>query len=604
MADAFQKVAGITKDLIKQGINYNATIEQLQTSFAVMTGDAEKATELIERLRKVGAETPYELQGLASTVQLLMQYGMTADEAYESTLQLGDIAQGSSEKMNGIALALGQMSSYGKVTLQDIKQMIGNGFNPLQEISRTTGESMTSLYDRISKGTLTVEEVTNAFKTASSEGGAYFQSMEKQSKTFNGQLSTLKDNMNELLGKAMQPITNLLSNKIFPIINDILNGGKKLNKWIQDNKTAIQLLTTGIITLTSAIAAYTIAKNIDIIIIWAYVTATDAAAVATGLLSSAMAFLTSPITLIILAIGALVAAFIYLWNNSEAFRNFWINLWENIKNVFTKTWEGIKKFFTETIPSWINGFIDFFANFPERMGEILGFVLGKILEWNIEVWNWVTIELPKIIDKIVEWFKQLPGRIWDWLVQIITNFVQWAIDMKTKADEKVKEIIDKIVEFFKELPEKIKEIGKEIVTGLWEGIKSKSQWLKEQVSSFGNGIKDGFKRAFKIQSPSKVMRDEIGRYLPQGIAEGIEDDTDVALRAIDNMNNEIMDRMNRAVNIETGNINANATIKGNNMLNVMNANLSIESNVIMDGQKVGEITTPYVTQTLREAGAY
>ena len=604
MADAFQKVAGITKDLIKQGINYNATIEQLQTSFAVMTGDAEKATELIERLRKVGAETPYELQGLASTVQLLMQYGMTADEAYESTLQLGDIAQGSSEKMNGIALALGQMSSYGKVTLQDIKQMIGNGFNPLQEISRTTGESMTSLYDRISKGTLTVEEVTNAFKTASSEGGAYFQSMEKQSKTFNGQLSTLKDNMNELLGKAMQPITNLLSNKIFPIINDILNGGKKLNKWIQDNKTAIQLLTTGIITLTSAIAAYTIAKNIDIIIIWAYVTATDAAAVATGLLSSAMAFLTSAITLIILAIGALVAAFIYLWNNSEAFRNFWINLWENIKNVFTKTWEGIKKFFTETIPSWINGFIDFFANFPERMGEILGFVLGKILEWNIEVWNWVTIELPKIIDKIVEWFKQLPGRIWDWLVQIITNFVQWAIDMKTKADEKVKEIIDKIVEFFKELPEKIKEIGKEIVTGLWEGIKSKSQWLKEQVSSFGNGIKDGFKRAFKIQSPSKVMRDEIGRYLPQGIAEGIEDDTDVALRAIDNMNNEIMDRMNRAVNIETGNINANATIKGNNMLNVMNANLSIESNVIMDGQKVGEITTPYVTQTLREAGAY
>ena len=223
MYDAFKKVTEIIGKTITNGIKYNGTIEQLQTSFEVMTGSADKARAIIEKLRKVGAETPYELEGLASTVQLLMQYGMTADQAYESTLQLGDISQGSATKMQGIALALGQMSSYGKVTLQDIKQMIGNGFNPLQEISKTTDESMTSLYDRISKGTLTVEEVTKAFKTASSEGGSYFQSMEKQSKTLNGQLSTLSDNFNELTGSAMKEISNLLVDTILPKTNELLS---------------------------------------------------------------------------------------------------------------------------------------------------------------------------------------------------------------------------------------------------------------------------------------------------------------------------------------------------------------------------------------------
>ena len=169
--------------LLTYGVKYNATIEQLKTSFEVMTGSAEKATEIVEKLKKVGAETPYELSGLAETVQLLMQYGMDADKAYESTLQLGDIAQGSAEKMSGIALALGQMSSYGKVTLVDIKQMITNGFNPLQEISESTGESMESLYDRISKGTMSVDEITSSFARSSAEGGKYFNSMEKQSKT-------------------------------------------------------------------------------------------------------------------------------------------------------------------------------------------------------------------------------------------------------------------------------------------------------------------------------------------------------------------------------------------------------------------------------------
>ena len=96
------------------------------------------------------------------------------------------------------------------------------GFNPLAEISETTGESMASLYNRISKGTLAVDEITASMVRATSEGGKYFQSMEKQSQTLNGQLSTLKDNAMSLLGDVMTPFSEKLRDSLLPMANDMI----------------------------------------------------------------------------------------------------------------------------------------------------------------------------------------------------------------------------------------------------------------------------------------------------------------------------------------------------------------------------------------------
>ena len=204
------------------GVRYNAQIEQLQTSFEVMTGSAEKGAAVLERIRQIAAATPFETDGLASTVQLLMNYNLTADEAISSMEMLGDISQGNQDKLSRIAMAYGQMYSAGKVLLEDVKQMTEAGFNPLAEISETTGESMASLYDRISKGTLAVDEITASMVRATSEGGKYFQSMEKQSQTLNGQLSTLKDNAMSLLGDVMTPITDELRDSLLPMANELL----------------------------------------------------------------------------------------------------------------------------------------------------------------------------------------------------------------------------------------------------------------------------------------------------------------------------------------------------------------------------------------------
>jgi len=222
VSEGLQRVISAVGQFVKDGVNFQSQIEQYTTSFTVMTGSAEKAAEVTERLKEIGASTPFELTDLADTTQLLMNYGFTADGAIEKMQMLGDISQGSADKMNRIAAAYGQMSSAGKVSLEDIKQMIEAGFNPLQEISETTGESMASLYDRISKGTITIDEITASMERSTSEGGKYFGSMDAQSKTLEGRLSTLKDTANNAIGTVFSGLLKKAADEYLPAVTEAI----------------------------------------------------------------------------------------------------------------------------------------------------------------------------------------------------------------------------------------------------------------------------------------------------------------------------------------------------------------------------------------------
>lgn len=219
-------IAGVSAALgagVVAGVKYNASIEQYETSFQTMTGSAEEAADIVQRLAKIGAETPFEFTDLADTTNMLMQFGFTADDAIDSMQMLGDISQGSAEKMGSISRAYAKMRSSQKVTLEDINMMIDAGFNPLQEISEQTGESMQSLYDRISSGSMSVDEVTAAMQRATSEGGKYYQSMQMQAQTINGMISTLKDNAQQLLGEVVGPITEAFGTQLLPAAINAIN---------------------------------------------------------------------------------------------------------------------------------------------------------------------------------------------------------------------------------------------------------------------------------------------------------------------------------------------------------------------------------------------
>lgn len=386
--------------LVKEGVQYNATVEQLQTSFEVMTGSATKATDIVEKLKEIGASTPFEFTGLAETTQLLMNYGFEAEDAIDKMQMLGDISQGSADKMNRIATAYGQMSSAGKVSLEDIKQMIEAGFNPLQEISQSTGESMASLYDRISKGTISIDEITASMERSTSAGGKYFQSMEKQSQTLNGQWSTVQDNFSNLLGSILEPISELLTNTILPAVNNFMSKlQEKIDNGGLDNfLNILKGILAVIVPLTTAVVVFKSAMAIKGII--------DGVKNSFSALNAVMN--ANPILLIVSLIAALVSGIIYLWNTNEGFRNALISIWEGIKNIVSTVVNAIVGFFTETVPN--------------------------------------------ALQSLVNWFAQLPGNIWNWLVQTITNIYNWGQQIQQQAIEAVSGFFTNVINWFKELP--------------------------------------------------------------------------------------------------------------------------------------------------------
>ena len=196
----------------------------------------------------------------------------------------------------------------------------------------------------------------------------------------------------------------------------------------------------------------------------------------------------------------------------------------------------------------INNIINWFKELPYNIGKFIGEILGYIVKFGIDCWNWVTVELPKIINNIIEWFKQLPSKIWTFLVNTVTNIGKWITNMKNKVIQGIPTIIKNIINFFKELPQNMLNIGKNIVEGLWNGIKNATTWIKNKVKDFAKGILDGMKSALGIHSPSRVFRDEVGKYIALGVGEGFNKNID-----------SVYKQMKSTVDFETQKLNTNLT---------------------------------------------
>lgn len=218
-ASAIGAVSGAFGAAVLSGVKYNSQMEQYITSFGTMLGSAEEATKLVNNLKEMGAKTPFETSDLAKASQTLLAFGTSAEDLLPTLQMLGDVSQGNKERFDSLTLAFAQVGSAGKLSGQDLLQFVNAGFNPLNEISKMTGESMAELKERMSAGGVSAEEVAEAFKHATSEGGQFYQAMEAQSQTFNGQMSTLKDNAMSFIGELTQGVTNTLKDSVLPTVN-------------------------------------------------------------------------------------------------------------------------------------------------------------------------------------------------------------------------------------------------------------------------------------------------------------------------------------------------------------------------------------------------
>jgi tape measure domain-containing protein len=215
---------GVTVPLLAAGaaaVKSAANMEMLNAEFTTLLGDGSKATRMLDQLAVAAAKTPFALEDLANASKTMLAFGLAAEDVLPNLQMLGDIAGGNSEKLKSLTLAFSQIQSTGRLMGQDLLQLINAGFNPLQTISAKTGETMAELKKRMEQGGISALEVSDAFKTATSEGGLFFGGMERASQTFAGRLSTLKDDMAALgrqFGEILLPALSKIMDKVSELV--------------------------------------------------------------------------------------------------------------------------------------------------------------------------------------------------------------------------------------------------------------------------------------------------------------------------------------------------------------------------------------------------
>lgn len=195
------------RDFISNMISVRQSIEQSEAALTSFLGSKEKADQMMESFKQMAATTPIDLETLSSSTQMMLGFGVSVETAGKMMHVLGDISGGNTQKFQSLSLAFSQMSSAGRLMGQDLLQMINAGFNPLTEMSRQTGKSIAELKEEMSKGAISSQQVTEAFISATEEGGRFHGMLKAQSQGLAGSFAKLKGAMNGMyneLGKESE----------------------------------------------------------------------------------------------------------------------------------------------------------------------------------------------------------------------------------------------------------------------------------------------------------------------------------------------------------------------------------------------------------------
>lgn len=360
----------------KGGIAYDAQIETYLTRLETLTGSAEEANRVLEQIKKDALTTPFDVSSLTQAESLLLSTGMSAEQARDDILALGNAVSasgGGNAELQRMAINLQQIKNYGKASALDVRQFTAAGIPIYQMLADATGKTTEELKDM----DITYEMLSEALQKASSEGGRFYGAMEKQSKTYNGAMSNLNESLDVLKGEVMKDLFKALK-KILPVVT-------KLFDWLGKHYKLVKAIAIPLLVFFNLLIGFLVISKIIAII------------AALGTVIAAL-----PFALPIAAIGALIALIVVLWNNCEWFRDAVKSAFNSIVNVFKLAFNLIK--------AEINIFI-------------------KVIKGIVSAVIWIKDQIKEKIDIFVGFFKQIPdkvkeipGKIIDFFKNLPENF--------------------------------------------------------------------------------------------------------------------------------------------------------------------------------------
>ena len=396
---------------------------------------------------------------------------------------------------------------------------------------------MASLYDRISKGTISVDEITASMVRSTSAGGKYFKSMEKQSKTLNGQISTLKDNFSQFAGVLAEDTTNAITSEFLPAINDTIQSMQEAfsEDGFEGLATAFADGFTNILMMLVEKAPEFV--NVAVLIIQSLIT---------GFQENQEVILNSAFQIINLLINGLVSMLPQILNmGMQLIIQLMLGLAQQAPDLIPQIVDIIIKMlevFNENFDKFILAGVQLILGLIEGLIKSIPDILANLPTILLAIVNFFTAS--KLINAGLTLLKGLGTGLINGIPNLLKNIPKIIGDMVTAFKEKgLNAFVD---------------VGKNLMNGLWNGLKSAWEGLKKGVADLAGSIVSKFKSVFGIRSPSRVFKDQIGKYLAQGVGVGFEEEL-----------SNVYDSMQKAVDLETEKMSANVQT-GNVYNNVMN----------------------------------
>lgn len=340
-----------------------------------------------------------------------------------------------------------------------------------------------------------------------------------------GQLTMLKSQLEELaisFGELLMPAIRTVVGWIQSFVN-WLNG--------MDEGSRKVIVTVALLAAALGPVLIVIGKVISAVGTIMTIVPKIAAAIkvvtgAFGALNAVM--LANPIGLVIAAIVALIAIFVLLWNNCEGFRQFWIDLWKNIKEAVVVAWNAITEFLKsawETISSaaqniW-NGIRDFFSNLWDGIKNIFTVTVNAISGFLTTAWNTIKTTIVTVFQAIQTFFTM----VWNAIQSVITTVVTAIQNFLTTAWNSIKSMVTSLVNA-------IKSAVSGAFSAMWNGIKS-------TVSGIYNTIKGGFDQAVGYVKGLASSAFNWGRDIIMGIVNGIRSCISAVTGAVSDVANKI-----------------------------------------------------------------
>lgn len=223
-----------TGRLIQNSIKLAAELEEVGVQFEVLTGSAQDADRLVSSMRTLANTTSLTFSGLQQNARTMLAFGVATERVLPALDQIGNITMGNRDRMQSLSLAYAQTASAGKLMGQDLLQMVNAGFNPLQEISRKTGITITQLRKEMEKGAISADLVAMAFESATSKGGSFDDMLNKSKNTFSGQMRQIRSDIEVIstqIGESLLPAVKELAAAINSIKTDPLKGVVKVTSF-------------------------------------------------------------------------------------------------------------------------------------------------------------------------------------------------------------------------------------------------------------------------------------------------------------------------------------------------------------------------------------